>query len=573
MSFFFTEDEKIKKRDKNLRIAAELGCSVCPRNSLTWLKHPKMKPTGSNKPIIYVLGESPGKNEDFKGEQFIGDSGEILRDSILSVLEGDVDYKEFTRFSNVVRCFHKNEKPTQFEVECCLDSTIKDIESHKPIALFSFGETPLKAIIGGKSVGMWRGRRVPIKVGRHVCWFFPFYHPAFILRNKVNKYKNEYERNFEDDMRNAVDFLFGGKEDFYHPTVIEDGYKDGITIVKSGLSDFLSSYDEPIYAIDIETTALKPNEPKASIISIAVGTEQKVYAFPYSYEIKDGLKSLLEKSHAKIAHNLKFELEWFIHLFDGDQKFIRNSIWHDTMAQAYIIDERTSREEGMLSLDRLTQLYYGFNLKEKSNVDRKQLVLSDETLLYNGMDSKYEYKLFFDQQKKIQKEQNLELCYNNLIKTAATLSITETKGLNIDLVTMKKLTNKYHKRMERIMKVVSGIKEIKQFETTSNFKFNPLSNDDVVYVFKEIYKYPQLKETSGGKSGNKKYAVDNEVLQRFQNEQGSKLAKYILMYRVNKKLFSTYVENVEGNMVNGKLYPNFNIYFTSTGRLSSGREQ
>jgi DNA polymerase I-like protein with 3'-5' exonuclease and polymerase domains len=45
------------------------------------------------------------------------------------------------------------------------------------------------------------------------------------------------------------------------------------------------------------------------------------------------------------------------------------------------------------------------------------------------------------------------------------------------------------------------------------------------------------------------------------------------MYRVHKKLFSTYVENVEGNTIDGMLYPNFNLYFTSTGRLSSGREQ
>jgi DNA polymerase len=573
MSFFFAEDEKTKKRDKNLKIASQLGCSVCPRNSLD-LRNPKMKPTGTNKPVIYILGESPGKNEDFKGEQFIGDSGEILRNAILSAFEGDVDYMEFTRFSNIVRCFHRNEKPSSFEIECCIDFTIKDIEQHKPIAIFSFGETPLKAILGGKSIGMWRGRKVPIKVGSHVCWFFPFYHPAFILRNRMNKYKGEYESNFEHDVKKAIDFLFGGEEeDFYYPTVIEDGYKDGVIILKDGVSDFLYGYNEPIYAIDIETTALKPNEPDARIISIAVGTDEKIFSFPYSNDIKKALRFLLEKESSKIVHNLKFELEWFLHLFNGDQMFLRNSTWHDTMAQAYLLDERTSREEGMLSLDRLTQLYYGFNLKEKSNVDRKQLVLSDETLLYNGMDSKYEYKLFFDQQKKIQKEQGLELCYNNIIKTAATLAVTETKGLNIDSATLKNLSLKYNKRMERIMKVIEGIKEIKDFESRKGFKFNPMSNDDVIYIFKDVFGYPQLKETSGGKSGVKKYAVDNEVLHRFQTEQGSKLAKYILMYRVHKKLFSTYVENVEGNTINGMLYPNFNLYFTSTGRLSSGREQ
>lgn len=561
MSFFFTDDEKTKKIDKNLTIAISLGCKVCSRNELK-LFHPKMKPTGAKTPVIYVLGESPTRNEDFDNTQFTGDSGLILMEALAKVFE-DTDLNTFIRFNNVVRCFAKNEKPSPFEIECCKGELVKDIENTKPIAIFGFGETPLKTIVGGKIIGMWRGRKIPVKVGAHVCWYFPFHHPIFI--NKTKKYNNEYEECFNLDIKRATDFVFGN---YYKPTIIESGYRDGVNILKGSIKSFLESYNEPMYAIDIETTTLKPVDVGAKLLTISIGTDKEVYAFPYTDDLKKPLFNLLCKQSAKIAHNLKFELEWFLHLFDGDQTIIRNSIWHDTMAQAYLLDERTSKDEGMLNLDRLTQLKYGFNLKEKSNVDRKNLVLSDETLYYNGMDSKYEYKLFIDQQKEIQEEQDLELCYNNIIKTAATLAITESKGLTLDFGQIGYLRTKYENRLKRLDKIINSLKEVATFKSRYG-EFNPLSGDNCILMFRDVYKLPQVKSTKGKEP---KYSVDNEVLGRFMGKEfGVRLAKYILMYRTYSKLQSTYLENVADNEINGLLYANFNLYFTTTGRLSSGK--
>lgn len=568
MGFFFTDEDRSKKKDKNLTIAASLGCKVCPRNELK-IFHGKMLPTGTKTPVIYVLGEYPGRTEDFDNVHFSGESEKILMEAFTDVFE-DTDCKAFIRLNNVVRCFSKSEKPSPFEVECCKEFLIKDIETTKPIAIFGFGETPLKAIVSGKMIGMWRGRKIPVKVGVHICWYFPFHSPSFIAKTKPKNSNNEFGECFKSDIRRATDFLFG-VEDYYKPTIIESGYRDGVVILKDKIKEFLEAYNEPMYAIDIETTTLKPVDIGAKLLTISIGTDKKVYAFPYTDDLKKPLFDLLCRKSAKIAHNLKFELEWFLHLFGGDQTFIRNSVWHDTMAQAYLLDERTSKDEGMLNLDRLTQLRYGFNLKEKSNVDRKNLVLSDETLYYNGMDSKYEYKLFIDQQKELQKEQGIS-CYNSIIKTAGTLAITESRGLVLDFEQINYLKTKYENRIKRLDTLISSLKEVATFKNRYG-DFNPLSGENCILMFRDVYKLPQIKLTKGTKSKEGKYSVDNEVLTRFMGKEFGKvrLAKYVLMYRTYTKLQSTYLDNVIDNEIDGLLYANFNLYFTTTGRLSSGK--
>ena len=94
---------------------------------------------------------------------------------------------------------------------------------------------------------------------------------------------------------------------------------------------------------------------------------------------------------------------------------------------------------------------------------------------------------------------------------------------------------------------------------------NPLSYDHVVKLFRDIYEIPEMKQTTKGK----KYSVDDEVLTALIREN-TVVADYILQYRSLTKLKSTYLESVEGYTFDGVVHPNFNLLFTSSGRLSSG---
>ena len=73
-------------------------CTVCPLNDAK-ICSPKMKPTGSREPVIYVLGEAPGSEEDRLGRPFVGPSGKLLK----RYLKPEV--QELVRWGNVIRCY------------------------------------------------------------------------------------------------------------------------------------------------------------------------------------------------------------------------------------------------------------------------------------------------------------------------------------------------------------------------------------------------------------------------------------------------------------------------------------
>jgi len=352
-----------------------------------------------------------------------------------------------------------------------------------------------------------------------------------------------------------------------------------MNVLEGVIDGIRSFYGDGIIAVDIETTTLRPYEPDAAIWSIALSNYEKTIAFPLQYKgfysqeqintISKELELLFCNVGGVIAHNLKFEMEWFLHLF-GNQAFMRVGTFHDTMAQAYVLDERTSKTEGMLNLGRLTKLHFGFDLKSKSNVDSKNMKSSsiEDILRYNGMDAKYTHKLFFKQEK-ILLDKSLKMCYTNLIETTKTLTLTQAYGLNVDMEKLTTLTASYQAQLEYIMSKIKLVKEVKDFEKNigvnkSGEKFNPLSYDHAVKLFRDIYKVEEKKKTKG-----KQYSVDDEVLTILKDE-GLVVAGYILEYRSLTKLISTYLDSVAGYTFNDVVHPNFNLLFTSTGRLSSG---
>ena len=476
MGYFFSEVIKkrtTRKREVNNNLATQYECSVCPRNYLT-IKSPKMKPSGADKPIYYFLGESPGKEEDTAGRQFVGASGKILKEA-LDKTEYGIDEDKYVRWNNTIRCYNKNDTPTPLEMLCCKKSIVDDIEQSSPLVVVGFGGIPLKSFMDGNKITLWRGRLIPAKFGSHVCWYYPTFHPSYVKRNRSNDYKNEIDDVFERDIAYLIDRFV---DEYQQPEFIDTGYLDNIMTlnVLDGVVDGIRSfYGNNVISVDIETTTLRPYEPDAAIWSIAISNYDKTISFPLQYKdfynkkqikvISNELELLFCNVGGVVAHNLKFELEWFLHLF-GNQAFMRVGTFHDTMAQAYLIDERTSKTEGMLNLDRLTKLHFGFNIKAKSNVDNKSLKSSSigDILLYNGMDAKYTHKLFFKQDA-ILLDKSQKMCYNNLIETTKTLTLTQAYGLNVDTEKLTALKESYIAQLEYLMSKIKMVKEVQEFET------------------------------------------------------------------------------------------------------------
>ena len=287
MSFFFKQAKQPGKVSRNLPPSVEtlrkLQCKVCPLNR-HHLINPKMEATGAENPLVYILGEAPGENEDERGEQFVGKAGSLLRGSLGKGLIRQ------SRFNNCIRCHPpKNRNPSYQELECCRNFIVEDIEKSKPEVILGFGNIPLKWLIGQNAIGIWRGRRVPVQVGRHTCWFYPMYHPSYVLRGSGRQGQSKEEFIFDLD----IDKLKEDLNDLPVPHVESpDSYYKGIEYVTgaNGWDDIDTVYDRlqtfsemDDVAIDIETRGLRPYSKDSMLLTVSIGTYEHAFGFPLTH--------------------------------------------------------------------------------------------------------------------------------------------------------------------------------------------------------------------------------------------------------------------------------------------------
>lgn len=145
---------------------------------------------GDEKATWLFVGEGPGRNEDARGEPFIGQAGRLL-DNMLSSLglhRGDNAY-----IANVVKCRPtdpggKDRAPTREEAAACLPYLRRQIDLIQPAVIVALGKTAALALLdldADTPVSRLRGTRhqygdVPLIVT---------YHPAYLLRNPADKKK------------------------------------------------------------------------------------------------------------------------------------------------------------------------------------------------------------------------------------------------------------------------------------------------------------------------------------------------------------------------------------------------
>ena len=149
---------------------------------------------GSFKAEVVFVGEAPGRNEDQKGEPFVGSAGKKLD----AALERVGISRESIYITNVVKCRPpKNRLPTKFEREMCRDYLSKELEIINPKIICVLGNTAFASLLGGKDITKNRGKIIK-KDGR---LYFVTIHPAAIIYNKkLGKY-------FDQDLKSILKLL------------------------------------------------------------------------------------------------------------------------------------------------------------------------------------------------------------------------------------------------------------------------------------------------------------------------------------------------------------------------------
>ena len=566
MSFFFSDTEK-QPKNKTKQLSKH-GCIACPLKSKSVI-NPKLVAEGSSNPEIYALLSTP-KQINTQDALYSDEMSQFFLVNLRKIYTSDY-ISQSVRWNYAVPCPSKEPFPSPFEIECCKIRLFEDIEKTKPKIILGVGDIAIQMFLGkGKTTNL-RGRTIPIKVGRHVCWYLPIYDiDSFTERQKI-----ERGMVFLQDVKMSKTLLETEQE----PEFVSGGYDNGVGIfmgrtvedLQENLTYFLK---QPLIAVDIENYPLKPVGKERCLATVAISDFERTLAFPVEYpgawsakqlvEVKQLLRYFLLRSGTKICHNLPHELEWF-HVYFGQDVFWKTQ-WADTMAQAYVIDERIGNiNDSTLSLGRLTTFNFGFNVKKLSDVNLKDCRKTPlpDLLVYNGMDAKWTYALFKKQEPNIAKKQTY--VYNHLVDLEKTVTLSSIVGVPVSIDELNKQNNELTKVLTKAEEKIQQLQEVagfKKLKKTNEFK--PGSSAQIGYVLKNILKLPQIKVTKGNS-----YSTDEEVLNTFA-EKGVEFAKHIVEYREVSHIKSTYLDGILKLLdENNLLHTTFNCLLTSTGRISS----
>lgn len=167
------------RRETLEEIEADLeDCRRCPlckgrRNIVFGVGNPRAR--------LVLVGEAPGREEDERGEPFVGEAGRLLDRMLFAMgLSRDEVY-----ICNVEKCRPpSNRDPAPEEVEACEPFLKRQLAAIRPQVILALGRFAAQTLLRedapiGRLRGRWREYQdIPL---------MPTYHPAYLLRNPLGK--------------------------------------------------------------------------------------------------------------------------------------------------------------------------------------------------------------------------------------------------------------------------------------------------------------------------------------------------------------------------------------------------
>lgn len=175
-------------------IAMEIGtcekCGLCSGRTNT------VPGEGVVDPLVMVIGEGPGADEDRSGRPFVGRAGQYL-DKWLNAVKLSRETNAF--IGNVVKCRPPgNRDPLPDESHACRPYLDRQIELIRPKAILTVGRIAAQQLLGTETgIGKLRGGSYTYKG----IPLFATYHPSGVLRNP------DLRQAVWDDLRRLRAFL------------------------------------------------------------------------------------------------------------------------------------------------------------------------------------------------------------------------------------------------------------------------------------------------------------------------------------------------------------------------------
>lgn len=329
-------------------------------------------------------------------------------------------------------------------------------------------------------------------------------------------------------------------------------------------------------AFDTETTCLYPRD--GYVLGVSISYKPKHGRYISTDALDDENLALLQQiadTFCIIFHNMKFDYKMMA--YHLGIKFTRvTGRLHDTMVMHYALDENDGHGLKALALKYTTYGDYDSELDafKKSYCAEHGIKVEDFTYdfipfeiisEYAAIDTAVTFELFQKFWPVIQKNAKVLWVYHELlIKGTLFLMDMEEVGIPIDKERMQQADEFLDKWILEAKKEIYTFPEVHLFEKDSGGIFNPNS---VQQLRKVLFDYVGLDHT-GKKTATGAISTDAEVLEELSELHG--LPKAILNVRKLGKMKNTYISKILPELdKDERIRTNFNLIFTTSGRLSS----
>lgn len=356
-------------------------------------------------------------------------------------------------------------------------------------------------------------------------------------------------------------------------------------------NDLIGYLDEPMLAIDIETTGL---ELGSDLISIAFAKNEHS-GISFKVSDKRFIKQFFEKYHGyKTFHNASFDIKHIIYhcfmdnpsdmkgLLHGLHTMCRNL--HDTKIIAYLATNNT--QGNTLGLKDLSHEFVGNYAVDVTDVTK---LTDDDLLEYNLKDTLATFYVF-NKYYSIMLQDNQENTYNTImLPSLKTIIQMELTGMPMDMAEVLMLRDELRAKSltletkiqahDLVKATVIGLKEQacikynqshKKQKVPNDFKirFNPNSPKHMIELLYTVMMLPVIDYTD-----TKQPSVSGKTITKLMNHTNdTELLGLIREYADIQKILSTFIPaflNAKPRDNHHWLHGNFNLGGAVSGRLSS----
>ena len=328
-------------------------------------------------------------------------------------------------------------------------------------------------------------------------------------------------------------------------------------------------------SMDTETTCLYPRD--GYVLGLSISYKPKHGAYISTDCLDEDCMEVLKKIVLRydiVFHNMKFDIkmiEYHIGL-----KFDRKRV-HDTMVMHYCLDENDTHGLKALALKYTDYGDYDSELDDfkKSYCARTGVSTDDFTYdlipfdvisRYAGIDTAVTLELFHKFWPIIQKNQKLHTLYTSIMLPGTLfLMDMEEVGIPISKERMQAAENYLDKWILEAKEEIYKFPEIQLFEKDTGKIFNPNSVQQLRVV---LFDYVGLSPIQGKLTATGAISTDAEVLEELSEQHP--LPAAILKVRQLGKMKNTYISKILPELdKDERIRTNFNLIFTTSGRLSS----